>query len=371
MSVRGIAFVSRCARALAVTIVIATLAACVGPDRLEEALAEGNAARVRIILRRHPEMMNAAVPGRSDTPLTFAIRRRNVEMVRELLALGVDPNQPEYRNTWTPLMWAGRVDIVRALLEYGADVDGRGEDGGRNALMMAITALDEDVAMELLDQGADIHARERLSYTRDNVWYDFPDGGETALITAARDPAMMTVLQRLVAMGADINYVTAGHAPLTALWSAVQAANIEAARYLVEQGADPWPESGAHRGILNVTMGSISGTNQEMLEYLLDLGIDIDSRNEFGRTPLFTAVDLELTDTVRFLLERGADPNIPNYGGRTSLYMARLVDQNNGVEIGTITALLESNGAVHRSGWNDWSAEERERWQQPDHGEAE
>ena len=46
MGLRGTAFVSRCAQVLAVVVTIATLAACVGPDRLEDALAEGNAARV-------------------------------------------------------------------------------------------------------------------------------------------------------------------------------------------------------------------------------------------------------------------------------------------------------------------------------------
>ena len=121
----------RLARAVAVAVTIAAVAACAGPDRLEEALAEGNAARVRIILRRHPEMMNAAVPGRSDTLLTFAIRRRNGEMVRELLALGVDPDQPEYFDGWTPLMWAGTLGARRRHRRPGWRVTAYRIDDGR------------------------------------------------------------------------------------------------------------------------------------------------------------------------------------------------------------------------------------------------
>lgn len=65
------------------------------------------------------------------TPLTHAIRRRQIEIVRLLLDSGANVNLSEV-DGMTPLMVAtrmGRKDIVRLLLEYGADASIRDKKG--------------------------------------------------------------------------------------------------------------------------------------------------------------------------------------------------------------------------------------------------
>jgi len=54
----------------------------------------------------------------------------------------------------------------------------------------------------------------------------------------------------------------------------------------------------------------------------LDVGVDVDSRNEYGQTPLYLACWKGSISVVRSLLECGADHEIPSNGGSTCLGIA-------------------------------------------------
>src|SRR4029450_4794967 len=70
--------------------------------------------------------------------ITYAAGEGRTEVVKVLLAHGVDPNTV-YHNDLTALMWAagyGKTDTVKALLAAGAKADMR-DNRGKTALDMA------------------------------------------------------------------------------------------------------------------------------------------------------------------------------------------------------------------------------------------
>ena len=78
------------------------------------------------------------------------------------------------------------------------------------------------------------------------------------------------------------------------------------------------------------------------MSYLLDFGADIKARNACNETPSMTAVSsdspngLWKEETVRILLERGANPNVFNSDGMSCLNM---------VDHAQLTRLLLNYGA--------------------------
>jgi ankyrin repeat protein len=93
--------------------------------------------------------------------LIQAARDGRVDLILTLVRQGADPNQRAGVNGWTPLMHAihkNQKGSINALLDAGADVNGRGAGGG-TALMMAAGYGYTDIVNLLLDRGADVHAQ--------------------------------------------------------------------------------------------------------------------------------------------------------------------------------------------------------------------
>ena len=103
-----------------------------------------------------------------------AVRRGDIVRVRELLDSGEDPNTREHYTYRTALMIAseyGHTEIVRLLLDRGADINSQ-DNSGDTALIKKSAHGKGDMAEFLLDIGADPNI--------ENI------KGDTALMNAAR-----------------------------------------------------------------------------------------------------------------------------------------------------------------------------------------
>ncbi|KAK5048279.1 hypothetical protein LTR84_005949 [Exophiala bonariae] len=110
----------------------------------------------------------------------------------------------------------------------------------------------------------------------------------------------------------------------TALIRSTSENDVTLAKMLIERGADPygcnWYGSSLH-------CVAESG-HCEVMEYLLNLGLDVDSRDHHGRTPLHCAAQRGRSGVVRLLLDRGASIDVISNAGLTPLGEAVLSQQD-------------------------------------------
>jgi len=94
-------------------------------------------------------------------PLAVAAREGRVDLIPTLVKQGADPNERSGVNGWTPIQHAihkNQKSSVAALVDAGASVNGRGDDGS-TPLMMAAGYGYTDIVNLLLDRGANAHAQ--------------------------------------------------------------------------------------------------------------------------------------------------------------------------------------------------------------------
>ena len=61
--------------------------------------------------------------------------------------------------------------------------------------------------------------------------------------------------------------------------------------------------------IQNKLVKAVSVNNTEEIKRLIAKGADVNGQNKYGMTPLLTAVSYSCIESVKLLLELGADPN--------------------------------------------------------------
>ena len=150
------------------------------------------------------------------------------------------------------------------------------------------------------------------------------------------------------------------------LYVAAQVLGAEAVRFLIEKGADPNarnPVNGntplhiaatsRYSNRRNPTM--IAGywplasplpfeERKEIIAALIGAGADIDAVNKYGDNPLHIAAAFGETKAVRFLIEKGADPNARNpINGNTSLHLAAGSPYSN---ISTVKVLINAGADI-------------------------
>ena len=99
------------------------------------------------------------------TPMRLASINGSADMLKRLLDAGADPNAPLSDQGDTALMMAARTGLtqpIQLLLDRGADIDATESWGGTTALMWAISEHHPEAARALIEAGADLNLRSKI-----------------------------------------------------------------------------------------------------------------------------------------------------------------------------------------------------------------
>lgn len=323
------------------------------------------------------------------TPLFMACRNGSAAMIEVLIKGGSDPNSTDEHGTTPLMMAAsaGNADAVKTLIEHGADVNAREGVHGQTALMFAAALGRASAIQVLLASGADAgitskpvklakipSSFEGFQKPASEAAPKGPQarGGAKSNDASAQDKAAVDALanalgfksaeyragaeqgggelkdsvQKLIAKVDELEKKLPGGAAakteddpmrpprdrgagemggMTALLFAARDGHTQAARALVEAGADVNQISPADK--TSPLVMAVANGHFDIAKFLLDSGADPNAANDLGLTALYGAIDIQWApkgwfpnpdigqekvsylDLMTALLNDGADPN--------------------------------------------------------------
>ncbi|KAL9612899.1 MAG: hypothetical protein Q9167_002532 [Letrouitia subvulpina] len=243
---------------------------------LQCAAEAGQVATILEILKTGQSINSRDSRGRTALHCATLSGRKNA--IHILLEKGVDVNAKsiyDFTALRNAVVWEQPPDIVRLLLEHGADPEIRSRQKV-TAFHDAVGMGNKDALMLLLEFNADVNARL--------------EHGETALLLASYKGCMAMVMT-LLDHGAEVNSRTCeGLTPL----------------YVATKRNHP-----------------------SIVQLLLNRGADVNIEYEDGLTPLYFAMKWKYREIIMLLLDAGADPNGPGVDeGMTTEFAPETGDEN-------------------------------------------
>ena len=293
--------------------------------------------------------------------LILAVRNNsNPQVITELIKAGADINAKDSSIlSGTAICWAFSTtdnfhfEVVKVLVDAGADVNDRNRLG-TSVLMLAACNRHPEIIKFLLNAGADVNAKT--------------SSGNTALISAAGYNKNPEVIKLLLNAGADVNARHSGGS--TALTDACGAnKNPEVIKVLLKAGADVKAKTqiGATAkdtaknnknpqirkmaevfdyfgNFETVLLNAIQeNAKPEAISTIIDLGVNINTKNQNGATALMiAAANTSYPEVITILNQAGINVNEKAKDGQTALMYAARFNKNPGV----IKALIKAGADV-------------------------
>ena len=239
---------------------------------------------------------------RRDSPLLWAARNKDAELVRLLIDRKVDLNQSNEITGETALILAsknGDTDLFDLLIMHGAELSIRDSFGS--------TALDWAIQENKIDI-----VRKILASTKTKI--DFNNNSSLISAVYSNQPSMVALLLQ---NGALINSRDSqGDTPLIA---AAKTGNAAIFDLVMENGADKnlLDASGRSPFVLACQAGHILLVNA-----FIQAGTDVNSSSTHSLTPLMFAAANGQAAVVDLLLSNHANPDVVNSENKTAIYLA-------------------------------------------------
>lgn len=273
---------------------------------------------------------------------SFPVQNRSVTNITlhvwpdRTVDIGIDEGQRSRRLLWRPeedpLGWAaehGALAYVRHWIDGGGNVEGRAGAGSLELtpLMRASQAGQADVVRFLLEHGANPNAQTK-------------EGGTALSVAAAAGHA--EIVGMLLDQGADATIRHLGWHPL---WFAAFNGRTEAVVLLLSRGTAP--DTKVDSGGRTALMIAAGGGHTETVKALLDHGANINATTDDGRTALMDASGQGKPEVLRALLDRNPDISAQARGGRTAMWSAIARGSADVVQL-----LIEAKADVNQPGEN-------------------
>jgi ankyrin repeat protein len=275
-----------------------------GPNAGPNAQRQGGpTSRVETPLSRAQAERRAPPRGLGGwTALTLAAREGHTAVAQAMVEMGANINEQTAVDKATPLITAiinGHYDMARMFIEHGADVNLTSDDG----LAPLYAAIDTQFAPVIWQPNPPTD-QEKTTYL------DLM----TLLLDRGADPnARLT--RKLWFRPSDHDDSWTGTVGTTAFWRASFATDVAAMRLLVRRGADPKIPSSEGVTPLIAAAGlgwtgnqhrTVPGGWIPAAEFNLELGADVNARDQFGYSALHAAAFRGDNAMVKFLIEKGA-----------------------------------------------------------------
>jgi ankyrin repeat protein len=307
-----------------------------GMTALHWAARHGNLSLTNDLLRSRANTKAVTRIG-GYTPLHIASEVGSGPVVAALLASGADPKAATSTGVTALHLAAmsGNVAAVTALIDRGADVNAQEPGWQQTPLMLAAAQGRTEVATLLVKRGANIAATakvvdlvalaaaDRVAKQRRNQVLASIRKEQGATNAPTWRPDSRTV-QQAVHAAAELEKLAPGSAELAAH------AEAEAAAAATQQatnggGGDEdlagFTEMVGNQGGLTALLLAVREGHAETVRALLDAGADINQVTPADKTsPLLLACINGHYDLAKMLVERGADPNVASDPGATPLY---------------------------------------------------
>jgi uncharacterized protein len=317
-------------RKIAILEIVCALALAAADTRVSDAAMRGDRAIVRLLLEQKADVNGQQPDG--TTALHWAAFHDDLELANLLIASGAEVKIVTRDEKITPLLLAaqnGSAAMTKALLEAGADPNSANALG-TTVLMFAAASGDANTVKLLLDRGAKINAQESARGQSALFFAAALNRAEVIKLLLARgaDPKIATKVAKMerVRVDADGNPLPAD-APEGRGNEKTQAEGTTPDRGGRGGKAGDVTASGP-RSVGASTMGGMTALllasrdgHKNAVAALLDGGTPINQVGEGDQTsPLIVAILNGRYDLAKYLLERGADPNLPNSYGLGALY---------------------------------------------------
>lgn len=324
------------------------------PNAIIEGLGS-TAFHIAAIVAQDPKLISLVFEAGGDpnildengnTPLHLAVNKNtNPAVIAKLISLGADPNirmvNSRDMTTLNLALHNENPDILRALLEGGADPMQEGQDG-RLAIHWAASLDSSREKIEILVEATgDVDARSRewqftplhfSAFSGDNtdtidIWLDLGADiqakdldGYSPLHRAVGTNDNVEMIKHLLEVGADPNAAgDNGYTPLHR--SCIMKNPITTIDMLVDAGANLDARTVADESVLYNSL--YCGDKPEIFVHLLEAGADANSMAKYDETILHHAAkQVEMPTIVQALLDNGADPNVMDNRGNKAVYHA-------------------------------------------------
>ena len=283
----------------------------------------------------------------------------------------------------------GNVNLVRALIEGGTDVDSLDDSYLKTALHRAAISGHKDVLELLLTEGAETSAIDTFSatplyYAAENghkemielliaLGSDVNDKGRDGKVPlhCAAEKGHKEIVELLIAHGADVSAkdmqgrtpidlaMQRGHQEIVKLLlpkSGDVSVSMHMAAYIGDlQRVEKFIDDGAgvdtkDQNGQTALHYAAKGADIEMVEFLIAKGADVSAKDSHSLTPLYEAVSGGHTDVVELLIDNGADINARGQWDYTPMHYAAWSGSTETVEF-----LVEKGADVNAKDEWDWT----------------
>ncbi|OBT73196.1 hypothetical protein VF21_08718 [Pseudogymnoascus sp. 05NY08] len=325
---------------------------------------EGNIGTLHLILQNSLECQLSLSPWFGDS-LYFAILNRRGEVIDALLSAGADVNAMTAKGQ-TPLFAASMTknnEILDRLMEMGAILNPKAPRStacfkihsiSGDALVAAIQRGHYDVVKHLLERGADIEACGGIHLCH-------CIRPLTAAIMAGKLDLVQDLIQRGVQVNSPLDYMS--EIRMTPLYAAILTGNTRIVDLIISEGANPYDRgaimefrrnSGLRSTLLEAMHSSKQPGNIECIRSALDLAIQLGDleltevilcgplKDIKSGLNLSFALDNSMPysnrvfDIIRMLLSYGADPNtICNISSMNTICLGGIMNGRSALDMAT------------------------------------